>query len=58
MTAPSAILHDADRDYAWALGDVWLIDRDGAAMRMSRRIVESAERCAVKGEDLRRRLTP
>ena len=31
---------------------------DGAAMRMSRRIVESAERCAVKSDDLRRRLRP
>ena len=31
---------------------------DGAVMRVSRRIVESAERCAVKSDDLRRRLRP
>ena len=29
---------------------------DGAAMRMCARIVESAERCAVKADDLKRRL--
>lgn len=29
---------------------------DGAIMRMSRRIVESAERCAVKSDRLRRLL--
>lgn len=31
---------------------------DGAAMRMSRRIVESAERCARKSDHLRKRLRP
>ena len=31
---------------------------NGAAMSISRRIVESAERCAVKADDLRRRLRP
>ncbi len=31
---------------------------DGAAMRIVRRIVESAERCAVKSDGLRRRLRP
>ena len=31
---------------------------DGAAMRMSRRVVESAERCACKSDYLRRRLKP
>ncbi|MGZ9103544.1 MAG: hypothetical protein ACXW3Y_11755 [Rhodoplanes sp.] len=34
-----------------------LTDRyDGAVMQMSRRIVESAERCACKSHDLRRLL--
>ncbi len=41
---------------------LWLVrvtDRyDGAIMRMSRRIVESAERCALKSDGLRRRLKP
>jgi hypothetical protein len=31
---------------------------DGVVMRIVRRIVESAERCAVKSDDLRRRLRP
>ena len=31
---------------------------DAAAMSISRRIVESAERCAVKADVLRRRLKP
>ncbi|MBG0797544.1 hypothetical protein IYX23_07670 [Methylocystis sp. L43] len=31
---------------------------DGATMRMSRRIVESAERCALKSDVLRRWLRP
>ncbi|NUJ81430.1 hypothetical protein HUN39_15635 [Methylocystis sp. FS] len=31
---------------------------DGVAMRASRRIVESAERCAVSSDELRRRLKP
>ena len=36
----------------WLFGDCG----DGAIIRMSRRIVESAERCAIKADDLRRRL--
>ena len=31
---------------------------DGVAMRIVRRIVESAEQCALKSDDLRRRLRP
>jgi hypothetical protein len=31
---------------------------DGVLMRIVRRIVESAERCALKSDDLRRRLRP
>ena len=31
---------------------------DGVVMRIVRRITESAERCAVKSDDLRRRLRP
>ncbi len=31
---------------------------DGVLMRIVRHIVESAERCAVKADDLRRRLSP
>lgn len=27
MSAPSAILNDADQGYSWAVGDRWLIDR-------------------------------
>ncbi|MGE0236799.1 hypothetical protein [Methylocystis sp.] len=31
---------------------------DGVAMRTTRLIIESAERCAVRADDLRRRLRP